>query len=69
MPVQLIFDDLLIKVKEKEEKEAKKRKRLEDEFFDLLCSVKVLQAVSTNIIDPSAHYNLAFMQFLGLLSF
>ncbi|KAH9695057.1 pre-mRNA-processing protein 40A [Citrus sinensis] len=45
--LKLIFDDLLIKVKEKEEKEAKKRKRLEDEFFDLLCSVKEISATST----------------------
>lgn len=39
--LQLAFDELLERVKEKEEKEAKKRKRLADEFFDLLCSIKV----------------------------
>lgn len=41
VPLQLVFDDLLERVKEKEEKEAKKRKRLADDFFALLCSIKV----------------------------
>lgn len=40
--MQLIFDELLERVREKEEKEAKKRKRLADDFFHLLSSMKVL---------------------------
>ena len=39
--LQLIFDELLERAREKEEKEAKKRKRLGDDFFSLLCSFKV----------------------------
>lgn len=45
--IKLVFDDLLERVKEKEEKEAKKRKRLADDFFDLLCSIKEISASST----------------------
>ncbi|XP_044489433.1 pre-mRNA-processing protein 40A-like [Mangifera indica] len=45
--LKLAFDELLERVKEKEEKEAKKRKRLADEFFDLLCSIKEISATST----------------------
>lgn len=39
--LQLVFDELLERVKEKEEKEAKKRKRLADDFSHLLSSIKV----------------------------
>ena len=39
--LQLVFDELLERAREKEEKEAKKRKRLGDDFFNLLCSFKV----------------------------
>jgi len=39
--LQLVFEELLERVKEKEEKEAKKRKRLADDFFHLLYSIKV----------------------------
>jgi len=39
--LQLVFDELLERVKEKEEKEAKKRKRFADDFFHLLYSIKV----------------------------
>ena len=39
--LQLIFYELVERAKEKEEKEAKKRKRLADEFSDLLHSIKV----------------------------
>ncbi|KAL2561790.1 hypothetical protein GLYMA_20G135800v4 [Glycine max] len=38
--LKLVFDELLERVKEKEEKEAKKRKRLADDFFHLLHSTK-----------------------------
>lgn len=37
-----MFDELIERAKEKEEKEAKKRKRLADDFFHLLYSIKVL---------------------------
>jgi pre-mRNA-processing factor 40 len=36
-----VFEELLERAKEKEEKEAKKRKRLADDFFHLLYSIKV----------------------------
>ncbi|PQQ02432.1 pre-mRNA-processing protein 40A isoform X4 [Prunus yedoensis var. nudiflora] len=38
--LKLVFDELLERVKEKEEKEAKKRKRLADDFSHLLSSTK-----------------------------
>ncbi|XP_034227000.1 pre-mRNA-processing protein 40A-like isoform X1 [Prunus dulcis] len=38
--LKLVFDELLERVKEKEEKEAKKRKRLADDFSHLLSSIK-----------------------------
>lgn len=43
--LQLVFDELLERAREKEEKEAKKRKRLGDDFFNLLCSFKVCYVV------------------------
>ena len=39
--LQRVFDELLERVKEKEEKEAKRQKRLADDFYDLLCTSKV----------------------------
>ncbi|PON40510.1 WW domain containing protein [Parasponia andersonii] len=42
----LVFDELLERVKEKEEKEAKKRKRLMDDFSDQLSSIKDITASS-----------------------
>ncbi|KAJ4716105.1 pre-mRNA-processing protein 40A-like [Melia azedarach] len=45
--LKLVFDDLLERVKEKEEKEAKKRKRLADDFCDLLQSIKEISGSST----------------------
>ena len=39
--VQLVFEDYLERVKEKEEKEAKKRRRLADDFTNLLRNTKV----------------------------
>ncbi|KAA3463534.1 pre-mRNA-processing protein 40A-like [Gossypium australe] len=44
--LKLIFEELLERVKEKEEKEAKKRKRLADDFFDLLHSMKEITSSS-----------------------
>ncbi|XP_057466091.1 pre-mRNA-processing protein 40A-like isoform X3 [Actinidia eriantha] len=40
--LKCVFDELLERVKEKEEKEAKRRKRLADDFHDLLCTSKDL---------------------------
>ncbi|OMO73829.1 hypothetical protein CCACVL1_17115 [Corchorus capsularis] len=45
--LKLIFEELLERVKEKEEKEAKKRKRFADDFFDLLRSIKEITSSST----------------------
>jgi hypothetical protein len=39
--IQLVFEDALERAKEKEEKEAKKRRRLADDFTNLLRSTKV----------------------------
>ncbi|PON86839.1 WW domain containing protein [Trema orientale] len=44
--LRLVFDELLERVKEKEEKEAKKRKRLMDDFSDQLSSIKDINASS-----------------------
>ncbi|KAM4088621.1 hypothetical protein ACJW30_07G085100 [Castanea mollissima] len=44
--LKLVFDELLERVREKEEKEAKKRKRLADDFAHLLCSTKEIFASS-----------------------
>ncbi|KAF7116033.1 hypothetical protein RHSIM_RhsimUnG0041000 [Rhododendron simsii] len=44
--LKLVFDELHERVKEKEEKEAKKRKRLADDFYNLLCTSKDLTASS-----------------------
>ncbi|XP_010691544.2 pre-mRNA-processing protein 40A isoform X1 [Beta vulgaris subsp. vulgaris] len=38
--LKLVFEELLERVREKEEKESKRRKRLGDEFFNMLCSLK-----------------------------
>ncbi|KAK7390989.1 hypothetical protein VNO78_19255 [Psophocarpus tetragonolobus] len=48
--LKIVFDELLERVKEKEEKEAKKRKRLVDDFFHLLYSAKDI-TVSSNWED------------------
>lgn len=44
--LKLVFDELLERAREKEEKEAKKRKRLGDDFFNLLCSYKEISVYS-----------------------
>ncbi|KAF9621522.1 hypothetical protein IFM89_022540, partial [Coptis chinensis] len=46
MLLQLAFDELLERVKEKEEKEAKKQQHLADDFTDLLYSIKEITASS-----------------------
>lgn len=38
---QLVYDELLERAREREEKEAKRRKRLADDFYVFLCSLKV----------------------------
>ncbi|XP_010273523.1 PREDICTED: pre-mRNA-processing protein 40A [Nelumbo nucifera] len=43
---KLVFDELLERIKEKEEKEAKKRQRLADDFSELLHSIKEITASS-----------------------
>ncbi|CAI0401259.1 unnamed protein product [Linum tenue] len=44
--LQMIFEELLERVKEKEDKEAKRRKRLAEGFLDLLRSIKEITASS-----------------------
>ncbi|XP_015576606.2 pre-mRNA-processing protein 40A isoform X3 [Ricinus communis] len=46
MNLKIVFDELLERAKEKEEKEAKKRKRLADDFLNLLHSTKDITASS-----------------------
>ncbi|KAK6939748.1 WW domain [Dillenia turbinata] len=45
--LKLVFEELLERIKEKEEKEAKKRQRLADDLSDLLHSIKEITASST----------------------
>ncbi|GAB2228280.1 hypothetical protein Droror1_Dr00010111 [Drosera rotundifolia] len=45
--LELVFEELLERVKEKEEKEAKRRQRLIDDFTDILHSLKELTVSST----------------------
>ena len=44
--VQLVFEEYLERAKEKDEKEAKKRRRLADDFTNLLRNTKVERAWS-----------------------
>ncbi|MCL7023420.1 hypothetical protein MKW94_009241 [Papaver nudicaule] len=44
--LQLVFEELLERIKEKEEKEAKKRQHLADDFSDLLRSIKDITSSS-----------------------
>ncbi|KAL5706672.1 hypothetical protein ACHQM5_024810 [Ranunculus cassubicifolius] len=44
--IKLVFDDLLERIKEKEEKETRKRQRLVDDFTDLLYSIKEITVTS-----------------------
>eukprot|EP00252_Welwitschia_mirabilis_P009981 TRINITY_DN22986_c0_g2_i2.p1 TRINITY_DN22986_c0_g2~~TRINITY_DN22986_c0_g2_i2.p1 ORF type:complete len:1096 (-),score=355.45 TRINITY_DN22986_c0_g2_i2:190-3477(-) len=44
--IKLVFDEILERIREKEEKEAKKRQKLADEFTELLYSIKEITATS-----------------------
>lgn len=46
MKLQLVYEDLIDRAKEKEEKEAKKRKRLAKDFTDKLSTIKVCEMCS-----------------------
>lgn len=59
--LQLVFEDLLERVKEKEEKEAKKRQRLAEDFSDKLRTIKEITASSEwdeckQLFDGSSEY-------------
>ncbi|XP_043719031.1 pre-mRNA-processing protein 40A-like isoform X1 [Telopea speciosissima] len=59
--LKLIFEELIERIKEKEEKEAKKRQRLADDFTDLLHSIKEITASSEweeskSIFEDSQEY-------------
>ncbi|KAF3636817.1 hypothetical protein FXO38_23986 [Capsicum annuum] len=43
---KFVFEELLERAREKEEKEAKKRKRLADEFYELIHASKEITALS-----------------------
>nr|GMC89607.1 pre-mRNA-processing protein 40A-like isoform X1 [Ipomoea batatas] len=44
--LKLVFEELMERAKEKEEKEVKRRKRLADDFYELLCDSKEITASS-----------------------
>ncbi|CAH9058061.1 unnamed protein product [Cuscuta europaea] len=44
--LKFVFEELLERAREKEEKEAKRRKRLADDFYELLCDSKEITASS-----------------------
>ncbi|XP_047259049.1 pre-mRNA-processing protein 40A-like isoform X2 [Capsicum annuum] len=46
--LKFVFEELLERAREKEEKEAKKRKRLADEFYELLHASKWLQEIAAS---------------------
>ncbi|XP_027093459.1 pre-mRNA-processing protein 40A isoform X2 [Coffea arabica] len=59
--LQLVFEDLLERAKEKEEKEAKKRQRLAKDFSDLLSTIKEITATSNweeskELLEDSSEY-------------
>ncbi|KAL8492170.1 hypothetical protein ACS0TY_023705 [Phlomoides rotata] len=59
--LQLVFEDLIDRAKEKEEKEAKKRKRLAKDFTDKLSTIKEIDVQSTwedckPLIEESSEY-------------
>ncbi|XP_024972688.1 pre-mRNA-processing protein 40A isoform X3 [Cynara cardunculus var. scolymus] len=59
--LQLVFEDLLERAKEKEEKEAKKRQRLAKDFTELLYDIKEITASSTweecqQLFEESSEY-------------
>jgi hypothetical protein len=60
--LQLVFEEVMERTREKEEKEAKKKQRLADEFTDLLYSVKV----NFNLFHKKSYFsqapNLSYFQ-------
>ncbi|XP_051150280.1 pre-mRNA-processing protein 40A [Andrographis paniculata] len=59
--LQLVYEDLIDRAKEKEEKEVKKRKRLAKDFTDLLSTIKEINATSTweeckQLVEESSEY-------------
>ncbi|XP_022870866.1 pre-mRNA-processing protein 40A-like isoform X2 [Olea europaea var. sylvestris] len=59
--LQLIYEDLIERAKEKEEKEAKKRKRLAKDFTDKLSTIKEVNALSSweeckQLVEDSSVY-------------
>ncbi|CAI9777197.1 unnamed protein product [Fraxinus pennsylvanica] len=59
--LQLIYEDLIERAKEKEEKEAKKRKRLAKDFTDKLSTIKEVNALSSweeckQLVEDSSEY-------------
>ena len=65
--LQLVFEDLLERVKEKEEKEAKKRQRLAEDFSDKLRTIKVSYCYETPDLIFSTEINIILPQHLSLL--
>ncbi|KAJ4965047.1 hypothetical protein NE237_016896 [Protea cynaroides] len=53
--LKLIYEELIERIKEKEEKEAKKRQRLADDFSELLHSIKEITA-SSKWEDSKSHF-------------
>ncbi|KAK4434333.1 Pre-processing protein 40A [Sesamum alatum] len=59
--LQLVYEDLIDRAKEKEEKEAKKRKRLAKDFTDKLSTIKEINSLSTweecrQLVEDSSEY-------------
>ncbi|KAK6116019.1 hypothetical protein DH2020_008288 [Rehmannia glutinosa] len=59
--LQLVYEDLIDRAKEKEEKEAKKRKRLAKDFTDKLSTIKEINVMSTweeckQFVEDSSEY-------------
>ncbi|KAK9941780.1 hypothetical protein M0R45_007474 [Rubus argutus] len=60
--LMLVFDELMERVREKEEKEAKRRKRLADDFFRVLSSIKEITPSSKwedckSLLEVSPEYS------------
>ncbi|KAL0322978.1 UNVERIFIED_CONTAM: Pre-processing protein 40A [Sesamum angustifolium] len=59
--LELVYEDLIDRAKEKEEKEAKKRKRLAKDLTDKLSTIKEINALSTweeckQLVEDSSEY-------------
>ncbi|XP_007042685.2 PREDICTED: pre-mRNA-processing protein 40A [Theobroma cacao] len=55
--LKLVFEELLQRVREKEEKEAKKRKHLADDFYDLLRSIKEDEKITSSSTWEDCKYH------------